>query len=79
MFDVLVKLLIRTCSFRSIAVASANDMAIARIEVEGARHVVEVAKREVLRSPVLAGQQLIFDEVWLLLSGWTIQRSGPHS
>ena len=69
MFDVLVELLIRTCSFRSIAVASTDGMAIARIEVEGACHVVEIAKREVLRNPVLAGQCLIFEEVRLLLSG----------
>ncbi len=74
MFDVLVELLIRTCSFSSIAVTSADDMAICRIEVEGARYVVEVAKREVLRNPVLAGQCLIFEEV-RLLSGLTIQGS----
>ena len=66
MFDVLVELLIRTCSFRSIAVASTDDMAIGGIEVEGARHVVEVAKREVLRNPVLTSQCLIFVEVRLL-------------
>lgn len=48
MFDVLVEFFVRARSLGGVEVAAAYDMAIRRIEVQGIRNIIEIAKREVL-------------------------------
>ena len=48
MLNVLIELLVCPCSFCSIEIAAANDMAISGIKVEGISDIIDLAERKVL-------------------------------
>lgn len=50
MLDILVELLVCPCSLCCVEVATADDVAVSRIEVESVRNIVNIAEWEVLET-----------------------------